>query len=475
MNVVGQLKVCFTGVVVWLSMIGAGAVFSQDLRSVGNCVDYVVVSSSANLPLASQLASFRSTNDGFTTLAVSIDTILAQFELGSSPDSALKAFIQYAIHSWQEPVPRYFVLAGNINTVPSHHEASFVSDDDSLWMDQWFVEGSSQDSSLGIARAMIGRLPAWDSTSLAVMIRKLIEYESLQPESWWSRCVGLADDDYGVFERDLQQLQRIAAGVWDDTVTVHIRSTSSLHLDSTEFRRLWDEGAAILTYCGHAMPYVFSASYYFTISSIDSLKNRDRLPVCLLGGCDQRMEPMNPSSIPVRLLEREDAGAITCIASEGKPYEGVVVALFDALLRHLATTPVQTVGESFRSAKNQTANWVSRRFMLLGDPALRIKRPQTIASIPMPQVMASSFALDQNYPNPFNPYTTIRFALKNASHVSLAVFDALGQKVAVLVDGTKEAGHHEVRFDGTHLASGVYFCQLQLGAFTLTKKMLLMR
>jgi len=84
-------------------------------------------------------------------------------------------------------------------------------------------------------------------------------------------------------------------------------------------------------------------------------------------------------------------------------------------------------------------------------------------------------ALEQNYPNPFNPSTTIRYALPQRSHVRLAVFNTIGQQVATLVNEEVEAGYHEVTFDASGLASGVYFYRLQARDFVQTRKLCLIR
>ena len=90
-------------------------------------------------------------------------------------------------------------------------------------------------------------------------------------------------------------------------------------------------------------------------------------------------------------------------------------------------------------------------------------------------VLPASVALWQNYPNPFNPSTTIKYALPSRSHVTLSVYSTLGQIVRELVNGDVEVGYHEVKFDGSGLASGVYFYRMQAGSFVQAKKLLLLR
>lgn len=86
-----------------------------------------------------------------------------------------------------------------------------------------------------------------------------------------------------------------------------------------------------------------------------------------------------------------------------------------------------------------------------------------------------AFELEQNYPNPFNPSTTIRYGLPRRSHVTLTVFNTLGQQVATLVEGEMEAGYHEVKFDASRLPSGVYLYRLQAGNHIEVKRGLLMK
>ena len=105
------------------------------------------------------------------------------------------------------------------------------------------------------------------------------------------------------------------------------------------------------------------------------------------------------------------------------------------------------------------------------------KSPQAteeIAAVP------ETFELRQNYPNPFNPTTTIQFGLPVDAMVSLNIYNARGQLVKALANGTMPAGVHQIAWNGTDeggtlVASGMYFYMLQSGDFRETRRMILLK
>jgi hypothetical protein len=122
--------------------------------------------------------------------------------------------------------------------------------------------------------------------------------------------------------------------------------------------------------------------------------------------------------------------------------------------------------KSYSGYGNNTKSFGSLSVELDGNPTLSIGKPA---------VLPVAGTLHQNYPNPFNPTTTIKFELPKASQVNLSVYDLLGRQVSVLVNEKKDAGVHEVKFDASGLSSGVYFYRIQVGDFTQTRKLCLIR
>ena len=98
-------------------------------------------------------------------------------------------------------------------------------------------------------------------------------------------------------------------------------------------------------------------------------------------------------------------------------------------------------------------------------------------SVSTARSLPAAFGLDQNYPDPFNPSTTITYRLPESAHVTLNVYNLLGEKIATLVDESQSPGFKSVVWNGGHSASGVYVYRIVAdygsGSFTQSRKMLL--
>ncbi|MEJ2196921.1 MAG: T9SS type A sorting domain-containing protein, partial [Ignavibacteriaceae bacterium] len=106
-----------------------------------------------------------------------------------------------------------------------------------------------------------------------------------------------------------------------------------------------------------------------------------------------------------------------------------------------------------------------------------------LLKIQLNSIIPTGVVLGQNYPNPFNPGTIIKYQLPFKANVKLQIINSLGQEIRILVNEEKAAGSHEVEFDGSKLASGIYFYRIQAvdlssssgQVFDETKKMILMK
>ena len=138
-------------------------------------------------------------------------------------------------------------------------------------------------------------------------------------------------------------------------------------------------------------------------------------------------------------------------------------------------TTVDAHSYTFTDATVQAGLWYYRLKQTDLDGTVHYSEKVSASSVtsvkdrPLP----TAFALDQNYPNPFNPSTTIEFALPKDAHVTLDVYNVIGQRVASLVNEVRAAGYHTVQFNAGQLASGLYIYRIAAGDVTMVKKMML--
>lgn len=173
-------------------------------------------------------------------------------------------------------------------------------------------------------------------------------------------------------------------------------------------------------------------------------------------------------------------GLLPQISPVEKPYleagDGVVANLVfeinDASLEELTLEAVEL------KAPDHRLSFVYRDGEA-GTSQIKVDRPefgQTVVALNGTENgLPISFGLHQNYPNPFNPSTQIAFDLPSASHVELSIYNVLGQEVKTLINQQMEAGSHVVTFDGSNLASGIYFYRISADNFSDTKKMMMLK
>ena len=142
------------------------------------------------------------------------------------------------------------------------------------------------------------------------------------------------------------------------------------------------------------------------------------------------------------------------------------------------------LGPADRSAEiGELSSAALRHLESLADYMSRRDFARFMALVRAETGVPTQFGLAQNYPNPFNPMTSIQYSVvseQSPPHITLKIYNTLGQAVRTLVDEAKEAGYYTVTWDGRdgfgqELSSGVYFYRFTVGHFTATRRMVLMK
>ena len=172
-----------------------------------------------------------------------------------------------------------------------------------------------------------------------------------------------------------------------------------------------------------------------------------------------------PLLLTAGTAEAEDYSALASIVIEGNEPNGT------GMIR--ARKDVDMDDETFTVSLGTLPSSV-----VAGTPAsveITIMDVGTVSAEADGQELPDAFALEQNYPNPFNPSTAIEYALPEAAHVVIEVFDATGRSAGVLVDGVRPAGRHSAHFEAGSLPSGLYVYRMHAGGQTIVRKMTLVR
>jgi hypothetical protein len=245
------------------------------------------------------------------------------------------------------------------------------------------------------------------------------------------------------------------------SLTVEIRQPEVVHKDGTASSIGFTDAPSdsvligtnyILTY-GSTQPVVLSAS-------TDTLK----LQYAVRTVNAAHVLQASNATLSFTLSDAKSGKALGAVATRSiRNSSDTASALYEVRVAagtvlNLAAGTEVTITPSLTGARQDDADMIATLghiYRFAGEGAKEVSK-EVIAEDLGPK----NYLLEQNYPNPFNPSTTLRYALPEAVHVTLAIYNTLGQKVAELVDGDLSAGYHEARWEAAGLASGIYFARL---------------
>lgn len=145
------------------------------------------------------------------------------------------------------------------------------------------------------------------------------------------------------------------------------------------------------------------------------------------------------------------------------------------------TTAGRTISYQFIARNAASVQVTAADTLQPNTGTININRTSTSWSGPLPtdvrlsENIPSEFGLQQNYPNPFNPSTTIQYQVATAGHVSLKVYNLLGQEIAILVNDVKAPGTYALKWNADGIPSGIYFYKMQSGSFGATRRLMVLK
>jgi CheY-like chemotaxis protein len=349
-------------------------------------------------------------DQGLRVEVVDIEDIYDEFCYGIKGPQALKDFLTYAYNNWSPPAPQYVLLVGDSTYDPKDNWLSldttaylptylaFTEHKGETVTDEWFVTISGEDA---IPDMYMGRLPAADATQAAVMVNKILTYETTpnskfsDPDAWEKNILLVADNqrpgaeylyeaDFATINEDAAALLPALMNSYPGYLGIHYGSAAFI----TDFitTTLNNEGALMVNYAGHGATQVWANEHILDTGDLAGLTNTAELPFIVSMSCETGFfaypENWFYPSLAEALL-RSNAGAVASLMPTGMTTTEGQRILNNALFEHIFSEDIRTLGPAIGAAKqtllansNIEYEQISQTFLLFGDPAMALKVPQ---------------------------------------------------------------------------------------------------
>ena len=441
-------------------------VTSSHWKSPVHGADYILIAHPDLMAGTQRLADHRRAQ-GLRVVVVPVDELYDEFNHGLFNPLALRNFLAYAHREWQPPAPRFVLLVGDayqdyrnrlapypVNLVPSalvetrlfgqtssdHHLVDFTSD--------------------GSAAMAIGRLPAADAEELALMIDKVLRYETAADGDWSQRLLLVADDgeaDFAALSADLRRLFPPAMAVTDI-----LAGDPEWPDPAAAIRAAWSRGTLLVNYAGHGEYFrwgTWQDEPLLDGDDVAQLANGDQLPVVTIGNCLSGYFPGPVPSIGEELLSAAQGGAVAVWAPTGLGLPAGHRVLLNAFYTALFRDDVTTLGDAVDAAKRDLMAhstawhdlWLT--YALLGDPAMVVRLP------PLPPTVTGQFPAPDGTAIPLDTPVTVTFhkRMDPASvtisglpgPVSAPVWDTTTTRLTVTPDAWQPGTRYTLRVHGS--------------------------
>jgi hypothetical protein len=406
---------------------------NQNLRGITDFPDFIIITNQALLEEARNFADYRRSNSGWNPIVVRQDHIFNEFNGGVMDVSAIRDYIRYLYlraGNDQSRIPRHVLFFGDAtydykgiqatatlkNQVITFQSFESLNRTDSYASDDFFVlldssEGNWPSSSGFISSPEridmgVGRLPVQTPAEARVLIQKIQTYEDPANFGDWRTLFTFSSDDDingSRAERDLHvwNAEGTAESIDRDAAGVRINKIYQINypIINTPLGRLAPEataafissinsGTLVMNYSGHGSEQLLSAEQLFRSDDIPRLNNSNRLTIMVTATCDfGRFDDVDEQSGAEKMMLYPNGGAVASFTTTRVVFTseninsynfGLNVQLSQQMASREPNGLPQTMGDIYRKTKNTTvgASFNSRKFILLGDPSMRIGLPQ---------------------------------------------------------------------------------------------------
>ena len=397
--------------------IPLGKIANQNLHQ-SAFAQMLVITHPTLLKQANRLAAYHLQHDNIASVVVTVDQVYNEFSGGGPDPAGIRDFVKmYYDKAGSDTAkrPRYLLLfgagsydyqnriPGNTNLVPVYESANSLDPLSTYTSDDFFglldnsddINQSNPNSLLDIG---IGRIPAGNETEAAIMVDKILRYQSSKSQgAWRNQSVYIADDqDDNLHVNDAEFIAADAASantqlnqykVYLDAYPLVSGSGGARYPVANEaIVNQVNNGTLLVNYNGHGSYLRLAEEAVLTQTELSRFRNPDKLPLFITASCDfAPHDDPQKKSLGGALLSADSTGAIALLTTTRLVFAYSNRQINDSYLK-IALKPTAngdflTLGESVKMAKNNTALLSgdflnNRKFTLLGDPALQLSFPK---------------------------------------------------------------------------------------------------
>ena len=387
-----------------------GLVQPQNLHAERN-IDYVIVSHPSFVEQAQEIARIHREKDGYTTLVATTQTVFNEFSSGAKDPSAFRLLMKkLSDNSDSLRKPRFLCLFGAASYDYKNilgQESDFVSTLQSFGnsdegggdpLDENFAYTGSGEgispydySKRGTMDVAVGRIPVHTVQEAENAVEKIDIYSSPRNFGDWKSEVTVVTDDG--FETAMESSILKRDGFASLHPEFHLNklysdayartsSSTSTRVPALEnaIRRRYEEGSLFVGYYGHSGWDAWSDEKILTNHIIDNLKQNTSFPISVASSCSfARFDNVGQVSGAERLVLHEHGGGIAIMATSRAALTGNIEDIFSRFLYALTDKSlgkIPTIGEAFLTAKIHNTSGGGQKFLLFGDPGLKVALPQ---------------------------------------------------------------------------------------------------